>query len=340
MPVPTTNCCMHLTSDIRISPCRRDWLPADRSRIMNHRRRPNPRSWPSRPGAGAGARSRARTHARANDNQPGPGPCLPPRSHRTIRISWAVGSSRKATRSRVVVLRTGQCTGAAAAGTRTRSQQSVQLARRFTYGFFNFHARRAAGRDVRSAPPAKKLRRHLLLSPSSVQFAFASLSLLSSSGHWPVVERRRHGSCARAARMWREPSLAVARPRRLAIRRVAGHRRQPRTARASRGPGVRRNAGACPFQLPPRADDTAACTWNVATSHWHVRHPGPAALVCLVLPYGLAVLWHTRICAASLLLEYRPGKKLELDELARARSSSARTESQLGLARCNSRVDS
>lgn len=183
----------------------------------------------------------------------------------------------------------------------------MQLARRFTYGFFNFHARRAAGRpagrDVRSAPPAKKLRRHLLLVQfSSVRVRFLELieqqwPLASSGASSAWILRPRRAHVTRASRAWRWRGGW----RSAEWRGTVGSRVQLEPSGPAEAPGSDGMLEHVLFQLPPHTGGRH-CRVYVATSHWHVRHPGPAALVCLVLPYGLAVLWHTRICAASLLL--------------------------------------
>lgn len=151
------------------------------------------------------------------------------------------------------------------------------------------HVALLAGRDVRSAPPAKKLRRHLLLVQfSSVRVRFLELieqqwPLASSGASSAWILRPRRAHVTRASRAWRWRGGW-----RLAIRRVAGHRRQPRTARAqrpSRGPGVRRNAGACPFQLPPRADDTAACTWLHRIGTYGTLASGPTVRLGCTMAY-------------------------------------------------------
>lgn len=82
-----------------------------------------------------------------------------------------------------------------------------------------------------------------------------------------------------------EPSLAVA--RRLAIRRVAGHRRQPRTARAQPRPRGQTECWSMSFSSSPhtRADDTAACTWLHRIGTYGTLASGPTVRLGCTMAY-------------------------------------------------------
>lgn len=158
------------------------------------------------------------------------------------------------------------------------------------------HVALLAGRDVRSAPPAKKLRRHLLL----VQFSSVRVRFLELiEQQWPLAS-------SGASSAW------ILRPRRAHVTRASRAWRWRGGWRSAEWRGTVGSRVQLEPSGPAEAPGSDGMLEHVLSSSPHGRTTLPrvrgyialarTAPWPLVLPYGLAVLWHTSICAASMLL--------------------------------------